>query len=137
MSVAAIKSVQSTTRFPAVPSPQAALLLSVLHQLEASQWWTPARLAGHQRQQLRLLVAHAQHTVPWYRERIASARPGDDQFATQFAQIPILRRVDLQRHGASLRSAARGPGHQQPRPVSSSGSTGTSVTVDVTEAARL
>jgi len=137
MPSAAIKSVHPATRLPAVPSPQAALLLSLLHQLEESQWWSAERMAAAQRAQIALLYAHARSHVRWYADRLPPLDFDDAGFHAQFARVPILTRVDLQRHAASLRASARPAGHQQPRAVSTSGSTGTSVSVDVTEAARL
>src|ERR1700760_654703 len=108
MPSAAIKSVHPATRLPAVPSPQAALL-----------------------------DAHARSHVRWYADRLPPLDFDDAGFDARFARVPILTRVDLQRHAASLRASARPAGHQQPRAVATSGSTGTSVSVDVTEAARL
>jgi phenylacetate-CoA ligase len=92
---------------------------------------------GGQRAQIELLYDHARAHVPAYADRLPSIRFDADDFDAQFARVPILRRVDLQRDAASLRASARPAGHQQPRSVSTSGSTGTSVSVDVSEAARL
>jgi phenylacetate-CoA ligase len=133
-----IKSVHAAARFPAVPGPQAALLLALLHQLEVSQWWSSQRLAEAQRAQLELLLDHARRTVPWYRDRLPSQpRIEGEGFAQSWRAIPILTRVELQRHHESLRSTAPPAGHQQLRRISTSGATGTAVSVDTTEAARL
>lgn len=129
---ASIKSVHAAARFPAMPSPEAALLLSLLHQLEQSQWWPAERVRAEQFAQLELLVDHAVRTVPWYRERLAPARTPE-----RWMQLPILRRAELQQHGKALHSTRPIPGHQNLRAVSTSGSTGTSITVDTTECARL
>lgn len=138
MSAALVKSVHAATRFPAVPSPQAALLLSLLHQLDESQWWTAGRVADAQREQLARLVAHARKHVPWYRDRLPAVDFGDAaRFAADWQRVPILTRANIQGHAARLRATERPAGHQQPRAVTTSGSTGISIAVDVTEAARL
>jgi phenylacetate-CoA ligase len=106
-----------------------------LHQLEASQWWPPDRLADEQRAQIDLLVDHARRTIPWYRDLLPLVdREG---FEASWRRVPILSRVDVQRHHDALRSTEPPPGHQQLRRVSTSGATGTSVSVDTTEVARL
>jgi phenylacetate-CoA ligase len=133
-----IKSVHASARFPAVPGPQAALLLALLQQLEESQWWPSERLAEAQRAQLELLLDHARRTVPWYRDRLPwQTRIEREGLAESWRAIPILTRVELQRHHESLRSSAPPAGHQQLRRISTSGATGTAVSVDTTEAARL
>lgn len=129
---ASIKSVHAAARLPAMPSPEAALLLSLLHQLEQSQWWPADRVRSEQSAQLELLVDHAMRTVPWYRERLAPARTPES-----WMQLPILRRAELQQHGKALHSTKPITGHQNLRAVSTSGSTGTSITVDTTEVSRL
>jgi phenylacetate-CoA ligase len=138
MAEASIKSVHATARFPAVPGPQAALLLSLLHQLETSQWWPADRLAEEQRAQLEILTDHARRTVPWYRDRLPSNRFVNREGAeAAWRRIPVLSRVDLQRHPDALRSTEPPSGHRQLRRVSTSGATGTPISVDTTEAARL
>jgi phenylacetate-CoA ligase len=117
-----------------VPGPQAALLLSLLHQLEASQWWAPDRLAQEQRAQIDVLADHARRTVPWYRDRLPSSARIERE---GWRCVPILSRADVQRHRDALRSSSPPAGHRELRRVSTSGATGTPVSVDTTEAARL
>jgi phenylacetate-CoA ligase len=48
--------------WPALPDPFHAQVISVLHQLEATQWWTPDRLREHQFRQLTALLSHFNRT---------------------------------------------------------------------------
>ena len=134
---ASIKSVHSAARFPAVPSPEAALLMSLLHQLSRSEWWSPVRLRAEQHAQLDGLVDHAVRTVPWYRERLAPFAGRGARASERWAELPTLTRAEVQLHGNALRSTSLPAGHQRLRSVSTSGSTGTSITVDTTETGRL
>ena len=133
---ATIKSVHAAARFPAVPRPEAALLLSLLHQLERSQWWPAERVRAEQFAQVELLVDHAVRTVPWYRERLAPYSRGERTPET-WMQLPLLRRAEIQQHARALHSTHPVAGHQSLRALSTSGSTGTSITVDTTECSRL
>lgn len=130
---AQIKSVHTAARFPAVPRPEAALLLSLLHQLELSQWWPADRVRAEQFGQLELLVDHARRNVPWYRERIGQFSGTPESWT----HLPLLRRAEVQRNGKALHSTRPVAGHQNLRALSTSGSTGTSITVDTTECSRL
>ena len=59
--------------WPAVPERRASAVLAVLFQLEQTQWWSPEALHERQFDQLRLLLAHAQRTIPFYRARLNQA----------------------------------------------------------------
>ena len=64
--------------WPALPGQKGRALLSLLYQLEQTQWWPPDELAAWQFRQLRALVDHARETVPFYRDRLqaAASAPG-------------------------------------------------------------
>ena len=65
-----INSVIGGITWPAVPAVNAAALLSILFQLEQTQWWTPEQILVRQRDQLQALLEHARANVPFYRERL-------------------------------------------------------------------
>jgi phenylacetate-CoA ligase len=52
--------------WPAIVDASTASLLSLVWQLEQSQWWSASAIAEAQAEQLALLVAHARATVPFY-----------------------------------------------------------------------
>ena len=51
--------------WPALPSQRGAMLLSLLYQLEETQWWSAERLLEAQLGRLNALLRHAWETVPW------------------------------------------------------------------------
>lgn len=88
----------STTVWPALPQPQTAMLLALQHQLEQSQWLSPAELLGLQLRQLAQVLRHAAQWVPYYRERIQDF-PGlvSGRFTYEhFRRLPQLTRQDVQ-----------------------------------------
>lgn len=111
-------------QWPAVPGVEGARMLALQWQLLRSERWSPAALREAQFAQLLLLLRHAAATVPFYRERlsgIALDRPLD---AAAFAQIPLLRRQDIQEHFAALCSTMVPPDHGHVHEGQTSGSTG-------------
>ena len=110
--------------WPAVPEPAGAVLLSLLFQLEQSQWLPADRLRALQLRQFGALLKHAWETVPYYRERW-KAKPD----AGNFAQIPLLTRRDLQQHFDSLASDRPPEAHGPLGESRTSGSTGAPVRI--------
>lgn len=113
-------------RWPAVPGPRAAQRLSVLLQLEKSQWWAADVLLGHQFRQLEQSYGHARATVPLYREgtTLAGWKPGERITPDRWREIPVLTRAALQGAGDAARSTAVPAEHGQPVSFLTSGSTG-------------
>src|ERR1044072_215439 len=66
-------SIVTGIHWPGIPEPKVGSVLSVLWQLEQSQWWPADKLAQAQRRQLGLLLHYAASTVPHYQERLAAA----------------------------------------------------------------
>lgn len=112
--------------WPAVPTPEGATILSLLSQLEESQWWPAERLRGLQLIQLEQLVRHAFKTVPWYRESLAKAGYAPDERLTwqMFRQLPVLSRMELHEQRARLETTALPPGHGSVYEITTGGSTG-------------
>jgi len=117
--------------FPSLPMARGARLLSVLWQVEQSQWWSAEQLQQKQREQLLLLLNHAVQTVPYYRQRLGQAgfHPGQPWDDVRWLDVPILRRQDVQAEREQLKSRRLPPGHGKVHMIQSSGSTGRPVQV--------
>lgn len=125
--------------WPAAVGGEAGALLAILQQLELSQWWLSDMLAAQQRRQLGLLLAHAERTVPFYRDRLAPAGFRADQALSEEAwqRLPVLERRTVQDAGPSLRSGHVPPAHGASAEVTTTGSTGMPVRVLKTRLADL
>jgi len=112
--------------WPAIPRIESAPVLSLLSQLEETQWWAPQRLLEAQLLQLQPLLQHARSTSPFWRERIDAA--GFDTPASfdlqAFRRLPLLTRDDLQEHFDALASNAPPADHGKVGESRTSGSTG-------------
>jgi len=75
-----------------------------LNWLEETQWWSEVQIQEYQAQELRKLVHHAYHTVPYYR-RIFDERglvPENIQSPDDLHKLPLLTKEDIQKHRAEL-----------------------------------
>jgi len=116
--------------WPALPSGDGAIVLSLLRQIEEAQWFPPETLRGRQMQQLDSLLRHAHTTVPHYREHWGNLyRPDAPLTLEAFSSLPILTRRDIQTHNESLRSVVIPPEHGPTGEGGSGGSTGTPIRV--------
>lgn len=70
---------------------------------EASQWWSPERLAARQEASLRACLRHALRESAFHaaRAREAGIDPARVE-ATDLARLPLLRKTDLVEHGAQI-----------------------------------
>ena len=118
--------------WPAIPASNGNIILSLLFQLEQSQWWTPEKLHAQQYRQAAELLRHARDSVPYYRESLndigwQSGEPLDDDI---WRRVPLLRREDIQDgDGRALISTGYPKAHGATRKVNTSGSSGKPVTV--------
>lgn len=108
--------------------------MSLLFQMERSQWLSPDRLWIHQCRQLTELLTHSYRTVPFYRQRLKEANfnPGKKVTGDLWRRLPILTREEVQEAGVRLRSSAIPRRHGETFTISTSGSTATPVTVQKT-----
>jgi phenylacetate-CoA ligase len=114
--------------WPAIPTPEAAMVLAVLQQLEQSQWLDGAQLLARQVRQLEPLLRHAHESVPWYRERWAGKFDPDDTLSYDaIRRLPLLTRRDIQDGFTRMRSDRFPPHHGQVEERTTSGSTGAPV----------
>lgn len=110
--------------WPAIPTTRAAAVLSLLFQLDQSQWWPANILRQHQFRQLRLMLDHAYSTVPFYRERLDSAGLRPAATPDAWPRVPLLTRRDIQLAGPRLHSTALPTTHGRPNRKFTGGSTG-------------
>ncbi len=118
-------------------SPQAEAFAAVAEQFRQAEQWSPAELAKVQTELLGRLLADAAAHVPWHREHTAPVlrdAPGESPL-TLLERVPVLTRTMIQAQQAALVSER----HQPDGVVdfSTSGSTGTPVTVRWNRAANL
>ncbi len=120
---------------PAVPGRMASLLMSVIYQLEQTQWLAPEELFFHQARQLRVLFGHAAATVPFYQKHFAEAGVDPAAAVTRetFARLPILKRGELKDAGEAMNSTALPKSHGKTHGIETSGSTGRTVRIQGTE----
>jgi len=125
--------------WPAVPSQHGASLMSLLFQLDETQWWEPERLLAHQLGQLEALLRHAWETVPYYRMRLGATgyRPGVQLRLDEWRTLPLLTRRDIQSAGRSLRALRLPPEYTPLIEAQTSGATGEPVKVYGTPLDRL
>lgn len=121
-----------TARMP-IPAPlrddqASAVLHSVLQQLDASQWWTPAQLEQGILQQLQQLLLHAQTHSPFYRQRLRDIEVAKFTRAN-LARIPVLTRAELQQANQTIDAGCLPANHGSPQETMTSGSTGTPVRI--------
>ena len=131
---AALKSAVPGIVWPAVPQDTGAHLISLLHQLEASQWWSARELADQQARQLRALLQHAADQVPHFRRAdYRAAATATDGFWAAFRALPVLDRSQIASLGATLHANAVPPAHGNLREGLTSGSTGTPLAYRATD----
>jgi len=117
--------------WPAVPNQRDSSILSMLWQLEASQWWPAEVLQAQQLRQLGQVLAFSAKTVPFYRDRLkplAGLKAGELTIEA-VRSIPVLRRSEIQEAGEALFSTDVPPDHGKPFDIKTSGSTGRPITV--------
>jgi len=121
--------------WPAFAAADGANALALQFQLERSQRLSPEALLERQFGQLERLYAHACATVPYYaaRWREWDVEPGRRLSLEAWRRLPVLRRRDVQEHGAELRSSRVPKQHGRTTETFTSGSTGTPVKVAATE----
>ena len=121
-----IKSSIEELRWPAIPDPKGALVMSILFQLERSQWWPPEKLLAWQLHQLGAVLGHAYETTPFYRERLGRVGIKSDAAPSleAWSEIPILTRDQIQQADEDLESDDLPDSHGWIEEIYTSGSTG-------------
>lgn len=132
------RSAVAGVEWPGIPSVAAAAMLAILEQMEATQWWSAQELDRHQRRQLHALLRHAVAHVPYYggEPPAPAAEAAGEVEPSQWTQLPVLTRSEVQEHFEALCSRDIPAGHGRVSGVSTSGSTGQPVTIRMTDLAR-
>lgn len=107
-------------------------MLAMQYQFAQSERWSPAELRAAQFAQLTQLLHHAKTTVPFYRDRLAGIETDRPLDAAAFAQIPLLRRQDIQENFDALVTRALPLDHGGMQEGQTSGSTGRPIRFMVT-----
>ena len=117
--------------WPPLSSGMPASLLALMHQLEASQWLSPAQLAAQQTRQLAALIQHVTVHSAVFRARMKDAACQAAQLCTPegLRALPVLERRAVQSQQVPLRCTEVPAAHQPVHETSSSGSTGEPVSV--------
>ena len=125
--------------WPPISDPHASVLLSLLFQLQQSQWWTPKEIQEQQFRQLNALMAHAWKTVPYYHQHLRAAGLSPDEALTprNWRQVPVLTSDALRNSPASIRSKHIPAQHGKIVNHKTSGSTGKALTIPGTEVTAL
>ena len=112
--------------WPAVVSVPGAALLSLLFQLEQSQWLSPSALAERQFQQLDVLAEFLWQASAFYRERLSCAgwSPGQKLDENAWRALPILKRATVQSSRDQLAVESAPKAHGRLMEYSTTGSLG-------------
>lgn len=99
--------------------------------LARGQWWSPERMRAYQTKRLKIVLAHAQATVPYYRAVFAEAGLRADDIASpnDLTRLPILTKHTLRVRGDELMST--GASRMRVSRQMSTGTTGPPVTVSL------
>lgn len=101
--------------------------------LMGSQYWPEEVMVAYQRSQLEQLLRHARATVPFYENRLDPVFKRDGSIDwDRWGEIPVLKRADVMHRRTELLSLKPFAGHGPNGEVSTSGSTGHPITVEVT-----
>ena len=124
---------------PALPGPNQAFIVALLHQFAASEWCPAEAIRKHQFTQLERLVAHAFDSMPFYRNRLKTVirLPRSALDGEAWHSVPLLTRDDLNDAAEALVSRAIPESHGPVREERTSGSTSTPVSVRTTGLSRL
>ncbi len=126
-----IKTSVPLVSWPAVTTGNSAHLLALLFQMEQSQWWSADRLREHQFEQLSQLIEYSYQNVPYYRQLFdhCGIVPHSPLSEEQWRSIPLLERHHVQQRGDELIGYPTPPSHGDAVPKTTSGSTGSPLTV--------
>ncbi len=90
--------------WPAIADVEAAQAMSLLSQLQESEWWPPADIVNAQLGQLSTLLNHALTTSPFYKQHYGrhGFKPNVQLTEAQWLKTPVVTRAELQQAGDGL-----------------------------------
>ena len=105
----------------------------VFNMLMESQYWPQEQMQAYQRSQLEQMLHHAKKNVPFYRTRIDCLFQQDGSINWErWGEVPILMRSDLEKEQVNMQASRPSPGHGYVFSESTSGTTGTPISVSHT-----
>jgi len=112
--------------WPAIPSNAGAQALALQLQLEHSQWMSADEIRNAQFMQLRHVMDEVFQKIEYWADtlRRIDFRPNQPVKAEQFAALPVLSRLDVQKLGVSLLNPSVPAQHGRVSKAHTSGSTG-------------
>lgn len=112
--------------WPALPGEKGQTVLSLLYQMEQTQWWSSDDIRAHQFGQLQELLSHAWQSLSFHQRRLEKAglAPPFQNLSETWTQIPIFTRKDIQDQGSALYSQNVPKSHGPLFDIHTSGSTG-------------
>lgn len=133
-----ISSVKDIT-WPAILDSNAASLLSMLSQLEESQWWSSEALHGKQLEQFSKLAEYAGKYSAFFQNRLNHAGMNVNKIwsSEDFYKIPLLTRNELMTQMDQINCQTISRGHEVTHKTQTSGSTGQVVSVLRTKVTQL
>ena len=124
-----VKSTLAGFDWPAFPTAIGAQLLALQWQMQESQWWPKQTLEEHQFTQLDRLFQFARIHTPFYQSFYRDLDVKGPLTASNFRQLPILRREIIQQAKGKFVSQDLPPQYGRLMKLSSSGSTGRPIEV--------
>lgn len=117
--------------WPPFPTGPSATLVSLLYQLEQSQWWPRDQIIRKQHEQLAVLTEYAYAFSPHLRARMqhAGLKAMDMVSPDKLRRLPPLTRRDIQKAGKGLYCSEVPRSHLPATELKTSGSTGEPVVV--------
>lgn len=117
--------------YPPMPKGAAAILSSLIFQLEHSQWLPESEIMERQLKQFRRVVAYAEKFSPYYNNRFKEDKIKAEDIKTydDIRKVPILARSDIQKAKEKLNCVKVPASHLPLGEVKTSGSTGQPVVV--------
>src|SRR5262245_8725216 len=125
-----LRSVPGTV-WPPVPAAEVSQLWATYQELDRTQWLSPPELEQLQLQQLRALLTHCFHKLPYYRRLLYEAGLSPDRLDSlaDFRRLPRLTRELYQAHFADLQARSLPPGTTASRSSYTSGTNGVPIKV--------
>lgn len=115
--------------FPAIPDQASAMALAMQFQFDQTQWLSEEDIQKKQLLQLRPLLEHAKNTTPYYRDCLPQNLINKELSWNDFLSLPILSREIVRDKNEMLISSNIPKAHSNIRSTQTSGSTGTPVTI--------
>lgn len=113
-----------------MPDYAADLLHQFYDMLMESQYWSADRMREYQHEQLEHLLRHARANSPFYATRLDPVFGARSQIDfSRWREIPIVKRRDLAEHREAMLAANVPPHHGKAGDFTTSGSSGTPITV--------